>query len=599
MSSNMFVRLRLWSVLFERAAWIHRNNAGACAGRLFRPPNGAGRLAAISRRTLSILLWSGSLAFAWTTVRDAWDARLLVPFWDEWDFLTVHRHITESGDLFTDLWTPFNGHYEPIPRLLFLGRDVLLGGDPIALIVMCLALQAALIGIIVATLLRAPALQGSLLQHVLVASSIVLLTWTVQMENFNWSVQITFVLPAFLAVASIATVSWFAPARRIDWPIVAATVMALAACLSLGAGLAIWPAVFVIARRQRRGAQAIIITAAGAAVSIVPHWFSVEPTVTPMMVLARPLETLLFVCRYLPPLYIRDDIRVVFGALLIGLGVMAIAHASWRRGGGRLGDLAVGLVTFGLSVAFLTAIARADSGVPASSRYMAFSSLYWVGLLMFGGSVFTAREWRVARWAIYVVLLCGLEPVMTIQAAATDPFVKRADQATAAVLSMVVGTPDEHAITSHLHPNSQVPIRLLAFLREQHYGFFGNRLTRAIGHPARNMFSPAPEKCEASVDLEPRGNGLYVSGHYKAPGGPRWLVIAGPAGNVRGLAIREQRGDRIMGYAPTLRSGTLFGVEGDTLCLAGLVEGVAVPTLPASLPMVNTKAAKSIDGHEE
>jgi hypothetical protein len=533
---------------------------------------------------LSILLWSGSLAFAATTARDAWDARLIVPFWDEWDLLKVHRHITESGDLFADLWTPFNGHYEPIPRLLFLGRDMLLGGDPLALIVVCLALQAALIGIIVGTLLSAPALQGSLLQQVLIATTIVLLTWTVQMENFNWSVQITFVLPAFLTVASIAIVSWFPRAGRIDWPMVAAATMALSACLSLGAGLAIWPAVFVVALRQRRGAQAIVITVAGAVASLVPHWFSVAPTVTPVTVLARPLETLLFVCRYLPPLYIQDHVRVAFGALLIALGVMAIAHGSWRREGGRLADLAVGLVTFGLSVAFLTAIARADIGVPASSRYMAFSSLYWVGLLMFGGAVFAAREWRGARWAIYAVLLCGLEPVLTIQRAADEPFVARADHATAAALSMVVGRPDEYAITSHLHPDPKVPIGLLKFLTEQQYGFFGHPLARAIGNPVKDMFSAATETCEAIVELEPYGNSVRVSGRYRAPGGPRWLVIVGPAGHVRGLAIREQRGDRIMGYAPMLRGGTLFGVEGDTLCLAGRIEAAAIKVLPASLP---------------
>ena len=544
------------------------------------------QLVALSRRTLPILLWTGSLVFASTTVRHAWDARLIVPFWDEWDLLTVYRHIIESGDLFADLWTPYNGHYEPIPRLLFLGRDMLLGGDPVALIIVCLVLQTVLIGIIVGTLLRAPALQDSLLQHVLIATSIVLLTWTVQMENFNWSVQITFVLPAFLTVASIAIVSWFDPPRRVDWPIVAAAVMALAACLSLGAGLAIWPAVFVVAIRQRRGAQAIMIAVSGAALSLVPHWFSVESAVTPMTMVTRPLETFLFVCRYLPPLYIQDDIRVVFGALLIGLGVTAIVHGCWRREGGRLADLALGLVTFGLSVAFLTAIARVDIGVPASSRYMAFSSLYWVGLLMFGGAVFAAREWRVARGAIYVVLLWGMEPVMTIQAAATEPFVERADQATAAVLSMVVGTPDEQAIASHLHPNPQVPIGLLTFLTEHQYGFFGHRLARAIGDPVTKISSGATEKCEATVDLRPHGEGLRVSGRYRVPGGPRWLVIAGPAGNVRGLAIREQRGDRIMGYAPALRGGTLFGIEGDTLCLAGLVKGSTGETLPVSPPQL-------------
>jgi hypothetical protein len=537
------------------------------------PGSRFGQLRTTSRRTVSVLLWIGSLAFACTTVRDAWDARLMVPFWDEWDFLTVYRHITESGDLFTDLWTPFNGHYEPIPRLLFLGRDILLGGDPITLIVVCLALQTALIGVIVATLLRAPALQGSLLQHVLIATSIVLLTWTVQMENFNWSVQITFVLPAFLTVAAIAIVSWLAPTRGIDWPVVAAAVMAFAACLSLGAGLAIWPALFVIALRQGRGAQPLIIVVGGAVLSFVPHWFAVESTIPVTMVWTRPLETLLFVCRYLPPLYITDDIRVVFGALLIGLGVMAIVHGTWRRKGGRLADLSVGLVTFGLSVAFLTAIARADIGVPASSRYMAFSSLYWVGLLMFGGSVFAAHEWSGARWAIYAVLLCGLKPVMTIQGAAGEPFIKRADQATAAVLSMIVGTPDEEAIASSLHPNPQVPIELLPFLTDQHYGFFGNRLTRSIGKSATNMFSATTETCEATVDLEPRGNGLHVSGRYIASRRPRWLLVAGPAGNVRGLAIREQRGDRFSGYMPALTSATLFGVESGALCLAAHLDG--------------------------
>jgi len=67
------------------------------------------------RRTLIGLLWTGSLAFACTTVRDAWEARLIVPFWDEWDPLTVYRYIAQSGDVFAELWTPFNGHYEPIP----------------------------------------------------------------------------------------------------------------------------------------------------------------------------------------------------------------------------------------------------------------------------------------------------------------------------------------------------------------------------------------------------------------------------------------------------------------------------------------------------
>ena len=505
-------------------------------------------------------------------MRDAWDARLIVPFWDEWDLLTVYRYITQSGDVFAELWTPFNGHYEPIPRLLFLGRDMLLGGDAIALIAACLALQGALIAVIVAAFLREPALRGSVFQHVLIAASIVLLTWTVQMENFNWSVQITFVLPAFLAVAAIALVSWRPPGERIDWPIVTAALMAVAACLSLGAGLALWPALFVIALRQRRGAQALVLTALGAVVSLVPHWLAAESSTTPFMVLTRPIETLLFVCRYLPPLYIRDDIRVVLGALLIGLGIFAIAFGTVGRRGGRLGDLAVGLVVLGLCVAVLTAVARSEIAVPASSRYMAFSSLYWVGLLAFGGSLAAVRERRVARWAVYGALLFGLEPVMTIQTVADEPFVQRADQATAAVLSMVTGAPDEDAIASHLHPDPRVPIGLLPFLKKHDYGFFGHPLVSALGNPVTHVFPARTGTCGVNVKVERLHAGLRVSGRYTAADGPAWLVITGPKGNVRGLAVRERRGDRIVGYAPALASGTLFGVQGGRLCLAGLFE---------------------------
>ena len=535
-------------------------------------PSRVDQLAATWRRTITALLWGGALAFACITLRDAWDARLIVPFWDEWDLLTVYRYITQSGDVFAELWAPYNGHYEPIPRLLFLGRDMLLGGDAIALIVACLALQGALIGIVVAAFLREPSLRGSVLQHVLIAASIVLLTWTVQMENFNWSVQITFVLPAFLTAASIAIVSWCPPGARIDWPIITAAVMAVAACLSLGAGLALWPALFVIALRQRRGAQALVVTGLGAVLSIVPHWLAAGPGTTPMMVLTRPIETLLFVCRYLPPLYIRDDIRVSLGALLIGLGVFAVVYGLARRGENRLGDLGLGLVAFGLCVAVLTAVARAEIAVPASSRYMAFSSLYWVGLLAFAGSLAAVRDWTVARWAVYGALLFGLEPVMTIQTVADEPFVQRADQATAAVLSMVAGTPDEDAIASDLHPDPQVPIGLLPFLRKHEYGFFGNRLVRAIGHPASLAFPVKTAPCAARVELEVRDGGLRVSGRYATKNGPRWLVITGPEGNIRGLAVRERRGDRIVGYAPAVASGALFGVASGSLCLAGSFE---------------------------
>lgn len=82
---------------------------------------------------------------------------------------------------------------------------------------------------------------------------------------------------------------------------------------------------------------------------------------------------------------------------------------------------------------------------------------------------------------------------MTIQTVADEPFVQRADRATAAVLSIVAGTPDEHAIASDLHPDPQVPVGLLPLLREHEYGFFGNGSSAPLATRPRARSRQEPE----------------------------------------------------------------------------------------------------------
>src|SRR5687767_14683115 len=309
-------------------------------------PSRVGQLAAIWRRTITALLWGDSVAFACITLRDAWDARLIVPFWDEWDLLTVHRYITQSGDVFAELWTPYNGHYEPIPRLLFLARDLLLGGDAIALIAACLVLQGALIGIIVAAFLREPDLRGSVLQHVLIA-------------------------------AARATVP-------------------LRAALARG--------------RTQHGAD----DGADAADRYASVCLSVPASA----------------------LHPRRSQGIAGGAIN---RTRRLRGGAWNRA---RREKPVGRPGGGACCVWSECRAAHGHGPSGDRRSciqpnMAFSSLYWVGLLAFGGSLAPVREWGVARWAIHGALLSGLEPAMTIQTVADEPFVQRADRATAAVLSIV------------------------------------------------------------------------------------------------------------------------------------------------------------------
>jgi hypothetical protein len=517
---------------------------------------------------LGAALWAGSLLFAFSLVQYTLEARLIVPFSDEWDFLAWYRNAAEGGITFSGLWEPVNGHRQLIPRLLFFVRDAWFAGDPLVLILGSLLLQVCVIAMIVVALLREPRLDGTTVQPVAIATTIMLLTWSVQLENFQWGVQITYLLATCLAVAAIAVLSSEPPpAVGFDRPAACATAFALAACLCLGAGLSAWPALLVVAIAHRRGAFAVAMIAAGAVVSVTWYVGSISSE-------ARPLDMVdvsIFLARYVAPPFIREIYALLIGGALIGVGVFAMTFALLRGLPGRLAGIALGLVAFGLSTALLTAVSRSEF---AYSRYVSFGLLYWVGLLLLGALV-AGTSGRFVRWAVGASVLAGILrfPVAT-QAEATQPFVDRADRTTAAALSMVVGTPDAENIRLYLYPRPQVALELLPFLLERGYGFFGDPLVRAVGRPASEMFEIGSGVCPVTIEAAAAPAGLRLSGRFDDKAGPPWLIVVDSNGLIRGLAARGRRTSEIAGYAvATALPSTLFGVRGKTLCRAGVMTG--------------------------
>jgi len=137
---------------------------------------------------------------------------------------------------------------------------------------------------------------------------------------------------------------------------------------------------------------------------------------------------------------------------------------------------------------------------------------------------------------------------------------------------MLAGTPDEAAIAAHLHPRPQVPLQLLPFLAKRGYGFFGRRLPRTIGHAAIDEFQMGKEFCSASISVVTQRAGIRLAGTFDGTTAPAWLVVVDRAGQIRGLAVRARSGSEIAGYAPTgALGGTLYGVQGNTLCRAASV----------------------------
>jgi hypothetical protein len=517
-------------------------------------------------RLPAVALWTGAALFAGTTLGYTWTARLVVPYWDEWDFLDFAREAEPEGATFSGLWALNNGHRLFIPRLLFLARDRLLDGDPLALIGLSLLSQAALIALIVTAILRDPRLRGTALSHVLAVAAVVLLTWSVQLENFHWGLQISYVLSAFFAVLAVRLLATAPPERGVR-PVLAATASALLSCLCLGAGLAVAPALLAVAAAQRRGLPSFAIIGVGGVLSIALYLGNDLASVAKL--LAGPADLAATVTRFLAPPLIDEADRLPIGSALIVFG-LASGVVALRTHAGSAAALGLGLMVFGVLASSLIVVARFDE-IRFHSRYAAFTSLYWVGLLALVGQA-TAGRWTT-RWALYAALVLLATPVWAIQTRAARAFVDRADGATAAALSLVAGTADDRIIAGQLHPRPDVPRRVLPFLVENRYGFFGGPLVRAIDQPAAEWFETGRDACEASIGLQIRTDGLHLSGSFVGGERPGWLVLVDTAGIVRGLAARERSGPNITGFAPAaVVGGTLFGVQGGRLCRAASLQ---------------------------
>lgn len=525
------------------------------------------------RRAVAIVLAVGSLLFVYTTLRHVWEARLIVPFFDEWDFLEWYRGVRESGLSVAALWMPHNGHHLPLPRLIYLLRDSWTGGNPAALVVGNLVLQGAIIMLLARLAVREAAFAGTTMRWVVTACTVVLLSWTVQIENFYWSIQIVYVLAAAQAVASI-----YCMARADGRPLflAGALLLAISDTLTLGAGLGVWPALAAVALALRHRRLVIgTVLASSAAVGLVYAAFPTEVTQGVGASLARPVDVLHYMARYLGPPFANDGLRVVLGGGLIALALVTILTALWRGVSSRFVGLHIGLTTFGLSVALLTALARLPVGIgeAGSSRYAAFSSLFWVGVISLAAHAVVMRRQQVARWGLYATLTwLAVFLVAASQNVAPRQFLARSDDATAAFLSLAVGAPDHLAIQENLHPRPEVALRLAGFLADQRYGFYGSSLVGTLDADAGATLPAMNQECPAPVTAAPLETGVRLTGGFATGKAPRWLVIVGADGKVQGLGMRNRLTNRFTAYSRRpIAGGTLYGLEPNGLCRVSLL----------------------------
>ena len=323
-------------------------------------------------------------------IQAIWTQTAAVPFWDEWETVDL-LYEAEQGTLgWTHFWAFHNEHRLVLPRLISLGlielthwnRQWAMTFD----LGLALAAGAALLWCVRRTL---GSWRWSLALAPLLALSFFSFT---QYENWLWPFQITFVLTV---VGASACMLALARERVTHARFAFALLGALVSSLSSLAGLMVWPAFFPVAARLGRRYALLWI---GAALLVGIPYFAGFPsrasTDTPLLDIVR------YGLAYLgaPPGAYNASTAQIFAAgslLVIALNLFA----AWRVGVD-LRPVAPwsGLGLFALACAAITALGRGPAlGVrqALSSRYHAFSGLWWVVVLVSTAFV-TLHMWRTS-----------------------------------------------------------------------------------------------------------------------------------------------------------------------------------------------------------
>ncbi len=373
------------------------------------------------------------IALACATVT-AWCVAAFVdaPRFDVWEVIVLLQRQEAVGLTIADLWHPHNEHRPVVARAVMLANIALSDWNHWNELWMLLAAVGTHVLVLVRGLARDGV--GGRVSTALAAIAIVTFVATpTQWENLLQGWQVTLVVGVLVASAALVllsggTTTW----RRLG----AAASLATLGTASFGSCLVVWPlgAMALWVRRQPGWTtQLLAWLVIGAVVSAAfLHGLEPNPAHPPPAPIFRSATALLRVMYgaclalalpvwYAPEVFLAQP-RTIDVWLLPAVGATGLAVAAaciavhlWRGVEPR-GDrwlLPALLIGLAAAAAGVTAIGRVGFGLHAltASRYIAFSALFWVGLvwLLTVASPWRSRGARLASTLVAaVIVLAGL-----------------------------------------------------------------------------------------------------------------------------------------------------------------------------------------------
>ena len=510
--------------------------------------------------TASVVITAGLILLAVALVADsvATIIRLhsALPYFDEWDSLTLFRDLATGQAPWTDMFSQHNEHRIVVPRLFLFSDYLFFGGRGVFDLVTIGAIQAAHAGLLIWLLRRArPTSRGSL---AIAAVVVMLLSSLRQEENFSWGFQVTFVGVFALATLACALFSDALAALRAGQAyggrLIAAYAVVVAATFTMANGLLVGLTLICLAVASR--APLRIVAASGAVLAILAscyfYRYQVAADQTPLALsLWHPLRLLSYTAIYLGN-FLEPDLRA---ARFLGLwGLLAMAGAAWtivlRRDTDPVRMALFGIMLFTVGSALVTGLGRLGMGLDQafSSRYATGAATFWSAISIYWWSFANrVRGATLLRFAIGATALVLVVGAVQSQGPQIGGMEVRARAQRAAADALLLGLEDQGSFQAIYDVNGPVEAGA-AFLKARGLSVFGQRDADLVGKPILQA-GPIVDRalCEGSVDNAAAApdlgaDGARVSGRGRARDGRAvasriYLVDATDA--IVGLASRD------------------------------------------------------------
>ncbi|HZC05053.1 MAG TPA: hypothetical protein VE338_05370, partial [Ktedonobacterales bacterium] len=478
-----------------------------------------------------------------------WTRTPHVPFWDEWETVTLVQHATQGTLTWNDFWAFHNEHRIVIPQLLDLGLILATHWNRQIEMTFDLLLAVGEWALLLVSVARG--LRSRLLSALAILPTGLAVFSLAQYENWVWSYQITFICTVFGVAltlwglsprpqpqsAASSTTPSGAPVREqsnatwVRWPgfLVAMVGATIAALSSLG-GLVVFVAFLPTVLAQ--GYKKTLVWLALAAGIIVPYMRGFPHSVP----IQLSLTTIKFCITYLGAPAGTPSVLFAFG-MGIGSILLAVANVGyywWRER--RLTPLLpwIGLGGYAIGLALITSFGRMYMGpwtaTVLTSRYQVYSALWWVAvvylLLLNGKSAATllqrggsgdrlyAAPKQLVRTSSWIVGLNALMLIvatlgMVLTSLRSVPTLEAFQYAQLQTEGCVVNV--EYATVPCLwnfYPAPNLLPDRVAYLRAQHDGIFAGNYQRLV-QPAPTPSAHALVRYDDAVDGD-----VWVTSRY-------------------------------------------------------------------------------------